>query len=291
MSGEHNDAPRTADAPATPRISVAMCTFNGESYLREQIESILRQSVAVDEIVVADDASTDGTRQMLEDYARRLPQLFRLCLRDTNVGTIRNVEFALQQCRGEIIFLADQDDVWRPDKVATMLARFRDPRCLLLFSDGRLVDPAGRPLGSTLWQKWQFTRWRRFLWRWIAGAAAFDLVFNNNKVTGATVAMRRSLLVHALAIRVPHGYWHDGWFAMHAAANRGLAFIPDELIDYRIHPKQQVGLQQQVATKNDSEISFADFYRGFESQYPACATMVRALGFASRAIAKLSPRS
>lgn len=291
MSSRDHDAPaKTPEGSKTPRVSVAMCTFNGESYLGEQIDSILRQSSPVHEIIVADDASTDGTRRLLEEYKRRFPHLFQLCFHDSNVGTIENFQFALERCTGEIIFLCDQDDIWRSEKVATMLARLRDVRCLLLFTDGRLIDSTGKPLGSSVWKKWGFTRLRQFLWRRVPGAAARDLLYNNNKVTGATVAMRRTLLAQALPIRLPRGYWHDGWFAMHAAAQHGLAFIDDCLVDYRVHPKQQVGLQQNASPSNFSEIPFFEFRACFESQYPACARLIEALRFAAGVRAKLGLR-
>src|SRR3982074_3471822 len=87
------------------RLSVAMCTYNGELFLREQIESIIQQSSKVDEIIVADDASTDGTRQILLEYQHKFPTIFRIYFHSHNLGPIKNFEFALGRCRGHLIFL------------------------------------------------------------------------------------------------------------------------------------------------------------------------------------------
>ena len=259
---------------ARDRLSVAMCTFNGETYLRAQLDSILAQSVPVDEIIVADDGSTDGTREILESYRARLPQLFQLHFQQTNRGTVGNFEFVLERCTGDIIFLCDQDDVWDPEKVAAMTQRMRQTRCLLLFTDGRLIGPTGAPLEASLWERFKFTPLRRLLWRWVPGVALLDLLNNNNKVTGATVAMRSLLLESALPIRLPSGYWHDAWFAMHAAAQDRLAFDSRRLVAYRIHPKQQVGVSQNVTSGHVAEVSFAEFNEGFRAQYPSRVKLV-----------------
>ena len=268
-------------APPPVRTSVAMCTFNGETYLREQIESILRQSVKVDEIVVADDASTDRTRALLEGYRDERPHLFRLFFRDTNFGAIDNFGFAVEQCRGEVIFLCDQDDVWQPRKVELVLERFRNPRCLMLFTDGRLIDATGEQLKLRLWQRFRFSYFRQFLWRRVPGAACLDLLSNNNKVTGATVALHKRLLAHALPISLlPHGYWHDAWFALHAAANDGLEFGADCLIDYRVHAKQQVGIKTAIGSSSRPTISHEEFVHWFNGRYPVVgkrATRLRVL--------------
>lgn len=261
-------------SPTLPlvRTSVAMCTFNGETYLREQIESILRQSVGVGEIVVADDASTDRTRALLERYRDERPHLFRLFFRDTNSGAIDNFGFAVEQCRGEVIFLCDQDDVWQPRKVELALEHFRGPRCLMLFTDGRTIDSTGERLNLRLWQHFRFSHFRRFLWRRVPGAACLDLLNNNNKVTGATVALHKRLLTHALPIPLlPDGYWHDAWFALHAAANDGLEFAADCLIDYRIHERQQVGIKTGIGVSSRPTIPHWEFFNWFNGRYPVVA--------------------
>lgn len=281
--------PRLVIPSRTASVSVAMCTFNGESYLREQIDSILVQSRKVDEIIVSDDGSTDGTRRLLKEYEDKYPGVFKLYFRDVSFGTVDNFQFALEQCLGSIIFLCDQDDVWRLDKVEALVRCFENPRCLLVFTDGRLINSTGRPLGSNLWKRFGFTRLRQLLWQCSSAVACYDLLNNNNKVTGATVAMRKELLTHSLPIHLlPHGYWHDGWFAMHAAANGGLTFVPDMLIDYRIHPKQQVGIKLEVGSSRRLNITSQELIEYFRKRYPVQAKRVARLWMAQR-IRRLFP--
>ena len=272
------------------RLSVAMCTHNGERFLRQQIDSILQQVPKIDEIVIADDASVDGTKQILLDYQRKIPNIFELYFHPVALGAIANFEFAISKCSGDLIFLGDQDDVWKPEKVKRMLIPFERQRCLLVFSDGDLIDEVGTALGTTLWKKWEFTVWRRFCWKWITGAALFDLSHNDNKVTGATLAMRRSLLDGSMPILVPNGYWHDAWFALHAAARGGLVFLPECLINYRIHPKQQVGISRDVKRKTPSSITSASFFENLKQQYPRRANLIANEKWVVRLARTLSPR-
>ncbi len=98
------------------KTSVAMCTYNGESYLDEQLQSILEQTEPIDEIVICDDGSIDKTLSIIEKFIKAGTPI-RLILNQKNLGYTRNFEKAICLCSGDIIFLADQDDIWMPEKV------------------------------------------------------------------------------------------------------------------------------------------------------------------------------
>ena len=104
--------------------SVALCTYNGEKYLAEQLDSILTQTVPIDEIVVCDDGSTDNTISILEEYESTFPYLFKIYKNKENLGYTKNFEQAINLCDRDIIFLCDQDDIWLKEKVKTVLLFF-----------------------------------------------------------------------------------------------------------------------------------------------------------------------
>jgi glycosyltransferase involved in cell wall biosynthesis len=108
------------------KISVALCTYNGEKYLREQIDSILKQDCKVDEIVVCDDGSIDDTIMILKEYKKEYPLLFRVYQNAENLGYIKNFEKALLLCTQEVVFLSDQDDIWYQEKVSDVLQYFKE---------------------------------------------------------------------------------------------------------------------------------------------------------------------
>lgn len=231
-------------------ISVALCTFNGGRFLRAQLDSILNQTVAVGELVICDDCSTDSTFSIIHEYIARYPTIISLHKNDTNRGAVKNFEQCIQRCKGDITFLADQDDIWYPFKVQVIGDYFRTkPDALLVFTDGDLIDEAGNAMHGTVWGKWNFNKEMRE--RWTDNDLAFDdLVRNNNRVTGATLAMKNALRQHIFPFRSNVHYWHDAWLAMYAAKYGGLSFIERSLIKYRIHAKQLVGIGNGTSARD-----------------------------------------
>ena len=219
-------------------VSVVVCTFNGEKYLREQLQSILDQTRPPDEIIVSDDGSTDSTLQIIEEFASSngvaQTPVWRVETRAKPLGVSGNFASALTKARGEIIALADQDDLWEPGRLENGLEQFHDG-VLLVHSDATLIDASGRPTGTLMSALRLTSSERRNLLR----GRALTTLLRRNVVTGATTAIRPSLLEQALPI--PEGWVHDEWLALVAAAQRGVVFQEDLLIRYRQHGNNEIG--------------------------------------------------
>lgn len=229
----------------TLRLSVVLCTYNGLPYLPAQLDSLLSQTLLPDEIIVADDASTDGSVEVLRAFVAQCQAIgieAKLQCNSANVGYVANFSAALQLATGDVLFLCDQDDVWRQDKLALMCQRFAaDPALLLLHSDARLVDATGDSLHCSLFEALRLTADER---RAIHRGRAFDVVIRRSFVTGATAALRREVL--AMALPVERGWIHDEWIAAVAAAAGRIDFIDLPLIDYRQHGGNQVGMRKRT---------------------------------------------
>ena len=230
-------------ATAAPRVSVALGTHNGARFLGEQLESILRQSRPVDEIVLSDDASGDGTVELAQRAidARRAtdaatPEL--VVLRNpVALGVTANFEQALRAASGDLIALCDQDDVWHPDRVARAVAEFAArPELDLVAAEARLVDDAGAPLGSTLFETLGVDAGVRER----LASSPFEELLKRNVVTGATAMVSRRLVERAAPF--PASWVHDEWLAVVAAVGGGIAVVPDPVIDYRQHGGNQIGV-------------------------------------------------
>jgi glycosyltransferase involved in cell wall biosynthesis len=100
-------------------ISIALCTYNGEKYLIEQLDTLVNQTYPKLEIIVVDDCSSDKTITILNDYLSKFP-FIKLYQNEQNLGYIKNFEKAISLCNGELIALADQDDVWDLNKLTIM---------------------------------------------------------------------------------------------------------------------------------------------------------------------------
>jgi glycosyltransferase involved in cell wall biosynthesis len=228
-------------------VSVALCTRDGAEHLEEQLLSILAQSHAVDELVVSDDASSDDTiaivRRVFGEQqsagATPLPRL-RLLQNATALGVTKNFERALVACTGEFIALCDQDDVWHPDRVSTALSFFEDsPGLDLVHADARLVDENGQPLGPTLFDALDMTAHEAAT---IHSGNGFAALLRRNLVTGATVMVRKTLVSRAAPFPLP--WVHDEWLAVIAGATAQFDFVPEQLIDYRQHSHNQIGVRK-----------------------------------------------
>jgi glycosyltransferase involved in cell wall biosynthesis len=111
------------------------------SFFRRSWTVSLRSRAVPDEIVVCDDGSTDGTRELLERFAAESPVSVSLHFNEKNLGSVKNFERAIRLCNGDIIALSDQDDVWRQDKLKLIEEAFNESNATgLVFSDAEIVD-------------------------------------------------------------------------------------------------------------------------------------------------------
>jgi len=106
------------------KTSVAMCTHNGEKYIKTQLESILTQTIAIDEIVICDDRSNDNTIAIIEQIQLENPNKISLYKNHENIGSTKNFEKAISICTGDYIFLSDQDDIWKVNKFEKVIKNF-----------------------------------------------------------------------------------------------------------------------------------------------------------------------
>ena len=129
-------------------VSVAMTTFDGERFVAEQLESIITQSPPPSEIVVGDDGSSDRTGAVIDTVRARSAVPIH-SVGGAHVGLRANVERVLRACRGSVIVLCDQDDVWMPGRIQAIEESFADPSVVLWFSDAELIDEEGGAIGSS----------------------------------------------------------------------------------------------------------------------------------------------
>lgn len=232
-------------AGKTPRVSVALGTRNGERFVGDQIASILGQTRPVDEIVLSDDASTDRTVEIVEravvahlEARGTAPDLVVL-RNDPPLKVTKNFEQALRATTGDLVALSDQDDVWHPERIARLIARFDDPEVLLVFGNARQVGADGEYLGHDLFEALGMSAGERAL---VERGRAFEQFMRRNLATGATVMLRRSLV--DAAVPFPNSWLHDEWLAVVAAASGGVRLYDEALTDYRQHGANEVGMSK-----------------------------------------------
>src|SRR3954471_22171418 len=129
-----------------------MCTYNGAAFLPEQLESIAAQKRAPDELVVSEDRSTDNTADIVRAFSTRVPFPVRFIVNSANLGSTANFENAISMCSGDIVALADQDDVWYANKLERMEQQFVQSEAIVAaFSDADMIRDDSRAMDSRLW--------------------------------------------------------------------------------------------------------------------------------------------
>ncbi|MEJ7610957.1 MAG: glycosyltransferase family 2 protein [Ferruginibacter sp.] len=227
-----------------PRISVALCTYNGARYLTEQLESILRQTPPPDEIVICDDRSTEGTVAIIDTFIKEYPGIIRLFINEETLQVKRNFEKALRLCTGDIIFLSDQDDIWKANKVESISRYFKDhPEKNVVFTNAELLDN-NSIIADTAWDKRSFNGEVKELCKDPA-AMLRQLLLKWNIATGATMALRKKALSRYLPFPDFQNYLHDHLLVLQAAVENTLGFLDESLIIYRLHPEQQIGFRRR----------------------------------------------
>lgn len=226
-------------------ISVAMCTYNGEKFIGEQLDSILNQTKKVSEIIICDDLSIDGTVGILNDFKERYSNLIKVIINENNLGYVKNFEKAISYCNGDIIFLSDQDDVWMPDKVEKNLKKFyEDNRITCIFTDAIVATETLEESKGKLWNQVRFTKEKR---KEFERSGGLKQLIKRNVATGATMAFKSSMIENIIPI--PERVVHDAWIAFICSLYGKTQIIDEPLILYRQHENQQIGSNINLLAK------------------------------------------
>jgi len=210
-------------------ISVCMATYNGELFIKRQLDSILSQLSISDEVIISDDSSTDSTLSVIKEYADSRIRLFES---HKFASPIRNFEFALNQSKGDYIFLSDQDDEWYPGKIQRYMETFRSG-CDLVISNCRVVDQSETILHPSFFE---LNRSGPGFWHNII----------KNSYLGCCMAISKRLL--HICLPFPSGIpMHDWWIGLIGELTGTVAFIEEPLMNYRRHGRN-ASLASQKST-------------------------------------------
>jgi len=221
-----------------PKISVAMCTYNGEQYLREQLATIETQTLFPCELVICDDCSTDNTVDILERFGSQSSIPVRLYKNEHNLGVIRNFSKAIELCTGDYVALSDQDDFWEINRLEKTYKAIsgeeeklgRDVP-LLAYSDLKVIDEEGKLILPSLMRAHSIRHIEK---------KPTNRLLVQNFVTGSTCLINRSLV--ELSTPIPDKVMmHDWWLALIASIMGKILFIPESLVQYRQHHANVIG--------------------------------------------------
>ena len=227
------------DTPLTSPVEILLASFNGERFLREQIESILAQNHSALRITASDDGSSDSTRAILTEYAERLPQRFTLLAQAIPTGSAKgNFLRLMQHATADYLCFADQDDVWMPDKVSRSLAALHsleqqhgDQMPLLVFSDLRVADEHLQTIAPSYWRMSSIDP---------TVVSRLPRLLGQSVVTGCTMLINRPMLEVARLMPAA-ATMHDRWIALLAATMGASTSLREPTVIYRQHERNVIG--------------------------------------------------
>jgi glycosyltransferase involved in cell wall biosynthesis len=226
------------DVNTLPLVSIALTTFNGEKYLAAQLDSIINQTYKNIEIVIADDASTDNTIDVIKAYATKDTRISYITHKE-NVGFNKNFLRAMHACNGSFIAISDQDDIWHTDKLMIMMKNYDETSLLMHCNSVKFSGSVNLLLFN------QQQRNKRFY-----GNIGSKLVFVNS-VEGHCIVFKKELV--ALIQPIPDNVYYDWWMGIIAADNGGVQWIPETLVLRRIHESNayEKNAQLKISKLND----------------------------------------
>ncbi len=226
------------------KISVGICTYNGERFIAEQLESVIHQSVKPDEIVVSDDYSSDETVKIVQEVLSSSKIKYQIIENKTHQGIRKNFEKVFRQCTGDVIFSCDQDDIWLESKIEEFLPFFEDGYDFV-YSNSCLVDVQRNIIEPDCWKYYgvDFSS---------IGINQYRiLTLTNRTLSGYNMAFSRKLLQKTLPF--PEHFIHDDWIALCSSWFGSIKFIDNPLTEYRIHGSNISGFSRKTLEQKSND--------------------------------------
>lgn len=220
------------------QIDILMATYNGETYVKEQIESILQQTHTNFRLIISDDASTDNTKKILREFEQKDDRI-KVYYQEENMGYVKNFEFLLKKVENELYALADQDDIWLPNKIEKSLANMKENDSDLVFCDLILIDEKGDKIADSFWKN-------KKLNKKIKKDKKCEGLRLNNYITGCTILSKKEFLPYILPIPKNSKYLiHDYWIAIVVSLKGKISYLKEPYVKYRQHESNQVGYKMK----------------------------------------------
>ena len=228
------------------KVDILLATYNGEKYIKEQVESILNQTYENIQIIISDDCSTDKTRQVLKEYENN--EKIKIFYQENNLGYVKNFDFLLKQVESNLYMLSDQDDVWKKEKVEKSVEKIESEKLDLVFGDLEVVDENL----NTLYKS--YNRYMHLIHKIKKYQKDYRLQYLYNCMTGCTIISRKNWIDKVLPFPTNSKYMiHDYWLGLVIALNGKVGYIEEPYILYRQHGKNQVGSKKASKTASKLE--------------------------------------
>ena len=220
-------------------VGILLATYNGEKYIKEQIDSILNQTYKKIRIYISDDYSTDSTPDILKEYESKYDNV-NVTYQGQNIGSIRNFEYLMTKVKDPYYMLCDQDDVWYEDKVEKSLKKLKEENADLVFTDLEVVDENLKTINGS------FYTMMDKMGKIDKSIDKKEFEYLYNSITGCTILSRMSFIDSILPLPKNSKYViHDSWIGLITSLNGKIVFLNEPTIKYRQHGNNQIGTKKR----------------------------------------------
>lgn len=226
------------------KITIVLCTYNGEKYLVEQLDSLINQTLPFCELIISDDASTDATKEIITTFEKKDNRI-KVYQNKFNLGFNKNFETAIGFATGNWIAPADQDDIWELNKLELMQKDIKPGVTLVHCNSSKFY-------GDNFDEKKIYPHYRKF-----EGNDARQL-FLYNTIEGHTMLFHQQ--VATIAFPIPDNLYFDWWLGFHAALLGSVVWNKSYLVHRRIHDQNSSDLQMAAVRKNKEQLKLALYY-------------------------------
>ncbi len=216
------------------QVDVLLATYNGEKYLKCQLDSILNQTHKNIRLLINDDCSTDNTRVILKEYEEKDDRI-KVKYNEKNLGYVKNFEDLLKRVENKYFALSDQDDFWKEEKIEKSLNKLLEEDADLVFTD---LEPVDEKLNTITPSMVRFMQMDKN----IKKHQDYKLVFLRNCVTGCTILSKKELINKYIPIPTKKPMVHDWWMALIISQIGKITFLDEPTIKYRQHGNNQLGI-------------------------------------------------
>ena len=220
------------------KVDILLATYNGARYLKEQLDSILNQTYSDFRLIISDDKSTDKTRSIIEEYAKKDSRI-ECYFQENNLGVIKNFEFLMKKVESDYFMFSDQDDIWKENKIEKSMEVMENDKADLVYSDLEVVD---KNLNTTFKSYWKL----KGLDNKVKKYNNFSALYLNNFITGCTMLCTKKFIDMILPLPNRSKYvLHDYWVALIVSQHGTLSYIKEPLIKYRQHKDNKIGSRKK----------------------------------------------
>jgi len=246
------------------KLDILLATYNGEKYLKEQLDSILNQTYKDFNLIISDDCSKDKTQEILSDYQKKDKRI-KIYYQKKNLGYRKNFEFLCTKSKADYCMFSDQDDVWEKEKIEKMMEIMEKNQYTLMYCDLKITDANLNVIHPSMiryMKKQKQCGWEDY--------RAINL---DNVVTGCGLITTKEVIQEALPFPEKI-YVHDWWIALIATQLGTIHYLDIPLVKYRQHEKNSIGIRSQDKIPKEFEKYRESIIEFHKSQYEICKNRI-----------------